>query len=473
MKPISESRFNAFAGYARRPIAALTANELEFFEVDDGRIVGMIVEDRTDQDFGGLVIAQDAHKRFRCVRITEFKPTLEEAREALSLEMAIAVQAPPEEFYQGDEQGDVIDFFDPVGDQEQLNPDFYKLSTEESYSPAKSIIEPMMRWYEDADGNFVEQFQTTGFDQRIWELYLFATFTELGFEIDRSKNVPDFCCRGLFGAFTAEAVTVGPTKAGGEIVAPPKIENDEDLLAYLSHYMPIKFGSSLYSKLGKKYWERDHVKGKPFILAIHDFSAPGSMVYTRSALETYAFGFTHEYERSEDGVLKILPQKVIEHKWGEKVIPSGFFDQPDTENISALIFSNSGTISKFNRMGILNGFGSGNVLAVREGTMVDHDPNATTPKYFRVIVNSDGYEETWVEGLTLIHNPKALVPLDPDMFPGACHLFLADGGQIVSWTPDFFPFGSTTRHWAPVDVKAVLEEFSDGTHFVWTPQQDG
>jgi len=39
----------------------------------------------------------------------------------------------------------------------------------------------MMRFYEDTDGNFVEQFQTTAFDACIWELYLFATFTELGY----------------------------------------------------------------------------------------------------------------------------------------------------------------------------------------------------------------------------------------------------------------------------------------------------
>jgi len=471
VKSISESRFNAFAGYARRPIAALTANEVEFFEVDDGRIVGMVVEDMTDRDFGGLVIAQDAHKRFRCVRITEFKPTIEEAREALAIEMAIAKQAPPEDFYQGDEQGEAVDFFAPVREQEVLNPDFVKLSVEDGYSPARSIIDPMMRWYEDADGNFVEQFQTSGFDQRIWELYLFATFTELGFEIDRSKNIPDFCCRGLFGEFTAEAVTVGPTKQGGKIVKPPNIESDKDRLDYLNNYMPIKFGSALYSKLGKKYWEYDHVQGKPFVLAIHDFSAPGSMVYTRSALEAYAFGFSHEFERSEDGTLRILPRKIVEHRWGDKIIPSGFFDQPDSENVSALLFSNSGTIAKFNRMGILNGFGNGNVLAVREGTMVNHDPSATMPKYFRVIVNSEGYEETWVEGLTVIHNPKAIIPLDPDLFPGACHLHLTEEGQVVSWTPDFFPFGSVTRHWAPVDVNAVLQGFGDGTHFVWTPKE--
>jgi hypothetical protein len=39
----------------------------------------------------------------------------------------------------------------------------------------------MMRWYEDADGNFVEQFQTTGFNARLWELYLFTTLVETGY----------------------------------------------------------------------------------------------------------------------------------------------------------------------------------------------------------------------------------------------------------------------------------------------------
>lgn len=29
----------------------------------------------------------------------------------------------------------------------------------------------MMRHFVDVDGNFVQQFQTTAFDSRIWELY--------------------------------------------------------------------------------------------------------------------------------------------------------------------------------------------------------------------------------------------------------------------------------------------------------------
>lgn len=39
--------------------------------------------------------------------------------------------------------------------------------------------------------DFIEQFQTTAFDTRIWELYLFAAFTELGYASASSRAVSD------------------------------------------------------------------------------------------------------------------------------------------------------------------------------------------------------------------------------------------------------------------------------------------
>jgi hypothetical protein len=85
-----------------------------------------------------------------------------------------------------------------------------------------------MRWYGDVDGNFVEQFQTTGFDSRLWELYLFAAFSEMGFNIDRIHAVPDFTCVNPLTAFCVEATTVNPTRdPNGEIVPPPPTETPE------------------------------------------------------------------------------------------------------------------------------------------------------------------------------------------------------------------------------------------------------
>ena len=86
------------------------------------------------------------------------------------------------------------------------------------------------------------------------------------------------------------------------------------------------------------------------------------MVHSRSALELYLYGIEHDGHHDGDGKLVITPRQVLEHRWGDKVIPSGFFNQPGAENVSAVFVNNSGTISKFNRMGLLGGFGSGQLL---------------------------------------------------------------------------------------------------------------
>ena len=107
-------------------------------------------------------------------------------------------------------------------------------------------------------------------------------------------------------------------------------------------------------------------------------------------------------------------------------------------------------------MGILGRFGSKRVLLIREGTCVDHDPNAAAPKVFHHIVNARDYSETWTEGLDVFHNPRALIPLHPDLVPGAAHHFLREDGNMVSCTPEWHPLASFTKHYAPVDVQSEL-----------------
>lgn len=327
----------------------------------------------------------------------------------------------------------------------------------------------MMRWYEDADGNFVEQFQTTGFDQRIWELYLFAMLIEANYSLSRENAVPDFCCSSVLGELNIEAVTVGPTVKDGEIVPPPPIDTLQEREGNLKEYMPIKFGSALFSKLKKQYWKQPHVAGKPFVFAIADFSAPMSMVYSQSALERYLFGYQHTGALDDQGKLVISPVRIETHQWGDKQpIPSGFFRLPESAHVSAVISSNGGTIAKFNRMGVLGKFGSKQVLLIRDGRMVDHNPNATQAKIFRVSVNSAGYEEDWIEGLNVYHNPHAQIPLPMEMFPDAAHHFCDETGQVTSYMPKFHPTSSVTRHYYPVDVDELLAKAGDKTHAVWT-----
>jgi hypothetical protein len=302
----------------------------------------------------------------------------------------------------------------------------------------------MMRWYEDVDGNFIEQFQTTAFDARLWELYLFAALVEMGFVLDRTKAAPDFIATSLFGAIALEAVTVNPTKdRQGAVVPPPPVETDEQHLAFLREYMPIKFGSALYSKLVKEYWAKEHVRDLPFVLAIEDFSAPGSMIFTRSALQLYLYGYDQDV-RMEAGKRIITPRHVATHQWQGKEIPSGFFFLPGAENVSAVIFSNSGTISKFNRLGLIAGFGTKGLHMYRRGFAYNHAADALEPVPFNHDVSDPEYWEDWAEGLDVFHNPRAVKPIEHRILPGAAHHYLEPSGLVRSLIPDWHPVGSQT-----------------------------
>lgn len=472
MRPISFVRFNALAGYCRQPQTSLYAEELRWFEHGGERVLATLIRDRTDGDFGGMILGRDRKGRFRGIGDAGFHKSQRRAEASLRREMERLSMAPDEEYYQGDEAGAPLDFFAPLAPREQLSDDFVKLAEQEGFSLARGIIEPMMHWYEDPDGNFIEQFQTTGFDARLWELYLFATFVEMGYLINRIHAVPDFACIGMRGEFSVEAMTVNPTQdSTGAIVPPPPLDSPEDVRGFLREYMPIKFGSTLTSKLAKKYWEKPSAAGKPLFFAIQDFSTPASMVFTRSALPVYLYGYDYEWEHDSGGRLSITPRKITEHRWGHKVIPSGYFDLPEAENVSAVLFSNSGTISKFNRMGMLAGFGSRRVVLVRQGYAVDHDPNAAAPRAFRHVVNALDYSETWVEGLDVFHNPRAKHPIEPWMLPGAAHHRLLEDGQMESFTPTSHPLGSFTYIIVADDEQQAHRTATEGVPEGWEPEQ--
>lgn len=456
MKSIPEIRFNAIAGYARQPMARITGEELAYFESDDGSLMGMLLRDRSDNDFAGMAFGRDKKLRFRWTSMTGFFESPEKAVAALEGLLNDLRDKPDDFHHQGDEVGEPVDFFTPVHAPERLHPDFLTIMSAAEFYSARGIIEPMMRWHEDLDGNFVEQFQSTAFDQRIWELYIFALLTELGYVLDSTSPVPDFLAGGLYGQLAIEAVTVGPTKNGSVIVPPPPIDTPEQMKAYLEEYMPIKFGSPLFSKLRKEYWKHDRVRDVPLVFAVADFSSPGSMVYTRSALEKYLYGYTFNASVDADGKTTSSPHKIFEHRWGEKVVPSGFFDIPGAENVSAVISTTAGTVSKFNRIGLLAGFGTGDVLMIREGTCIDHDTNATNPLIFRAIVNAEGYRESWIEGLNVYHNPRARIPLPEHLLPEAAHHHCDAEGNWTSSAPAFHPLASTTRLIAKVDVGRAL-----------------
>lgn len=443
MRDISKLRFDALAAYCRSPQMAMFAEELRWLEFADEQILGVLLFD-TDGQFSVLLLARDLNERYRWVSTAGFFDSAEEALAEANLRAGSLLPVLDAQRVQGDEVDRAIDFFEPVRETERLNPNFRLLAEAESFSPARGLIEPMMRWYEDIDGNFVEQFQTTGFDARIWELYLFAALTEAGFAVDRSLAVPDFIAQGLLGEICVEATTINPTLGADGNPAPlPPTDTTEDQLAYYGEYLPIRYAGPLTAKLAKRYWTLPQVDGKPLVVAIQDFHAQMSMVCSGSALPTYLYGYVHHPSREADGSLTITAERITVHRWGSKEVPSGFFMQPGAEHISAVIFNSGATLSKFNRIGLIAGFGSKRVRLVRQGFAMDPDPNASTPRKFTLAVDSS-YSESWIEGMDVYHNPRAVHPLDPSMLPTAAHHHLRSDGQLSSMLPPWHPLGSTT-----------------------------
>jgi hypothetical protein len=422
MRKITRAQFDAYC-YARRPMIRIIAGEVAWYEAFDRKLLAVITFDITDSDYGFVVLARDARKMFRCVNVDTSFATVKEAEKNLHRVIASYGNDGQEIYPQGDEKEHPYEIFIPVVVDDALHPYFRALISEERFEAARNLIREIVYSYKDPDGHYIKEFQTNGFDARLWELYLYVFLHNEGFEFIQGNPSPDFHLSKFGNEYLIEAVTVNPSQDPKRPDAATPT-NDDEAMKLADNYLPIKFGSPLFSKMKKEYWNFTHVKGKPFILAIHDYHMTGSMTWSRVGLSEYLYGFRTRIHKDESGVDTQMIERIEQHEWNGKVIPSSFFSQPGTENVSAVLFSNAATITKFNRMGKLAGLGSQNVKMIRKGLMFDPSPNALRPKEFTFDVDSPEYEESWFDSIVMFHNSRALIPVDPAAFPNISHIWV-------------------------------------------------
>lgn len=444
MRKIPKARFDALAAFAREAGFESFVDELAWFASEDEKVIAVAIRD-TDGEFSGQLLARDLNERYRWVAATGYHTQINDFMADLRAQIASADAAYEQIRVQGDETGVAVDFFAPTVKRKRLHPSFQRLSDGEGFVAARRMITELMRWYDDVDGNFVEQFQTTGFDQRTWELYLFAAFKDAGFNVDRPDPSPDFLVTGPGVKYAVEAVTANPTVGSdGTPVASPRHQPGYDESSYRRDYLPLKYSGPLTAKLNMRYWTSPPATGVPLVFAIQDFHDVMSMTFSGSALPTYLYGYSYTAQTLPDGRTVAVPEQITEHMKGSTPIPSGFFSMPDAENVSAVIFNASATISKFNRMGVLAGFGSDDVTLIVSGLALDPTPGAGKPLPFSRVVDAE-YTETWVDGMDVYHNPRAVRPLAPDALPGATHHMLQPDGSIRSVGPAERVWGSITH----------------------------
>ncbi len=439
-KNLTKARFDVFAIGTRKSGAYLLSEELSYWSDLDENVLGVVFRDRTDSDFGWILMVRDRLGRFRSVDVETSIKSQHRAEISLRIKIQAAAREKDLSVYglQGDEANSATDLLSvlPDGQAEELHPNFKILMDVNSHEPARKVLKEIGPWLTSRDPHFVREFQFHQFDQRLWEIYLWASFREGGFDVEICE-APDFVVSAPGIEFTVEATTVAES-VSGPLAKYPKLENMEDLENFSENYMPIKYGSPLYKKLsrrsadGKRYWDEGCAIGKPFVLAIADFhkqassASLGSMTYSQSAIWRYLYGMTVSWTK-EGGTLKVEYKKMDSHTYEGKTIPSGFFNLPDAEHVSAVMFSNAGTLPKFVRIGRLAGFSAPeSTKYFRIGFKYNPDPNAEVGIQFCDDVDSPDYSENWSDELQVFHNPNAKNPASKDWFAGLQQHYFED-----------------------------------------------
>ena len=206
---ISPNKFEILAGLTRRPAMKFIATEIEHYSDCNENYLGSILIDHTDKDFSAIVLARDEFGKFCCIDLKTSMQSIEDARRwlngALRWNSGSGVTVHP----QGHDSRPTLNLFRPIVPKEKQHVYFQRLISHASFRGARKAINEMMPHFVDVDGNFVQQFQSDGFDSRVWELYLFAMLKESGFELDRSFHAPDFVGNNFGNDMTLEAVIVG------------------------------------------------------------------------------------------------------------------------------------------------------------------------------------------------------------------------------------------------------------------------
>ena len=309
--------------------------------------------------------------------------------------------------------------------------------------------------FRDVDQSFVRQFQTGGFSARVFELALFAYLREQGYELDRTSAGPDFIIRERV-PFAIEATTANPPQ--DEDLA-SQFDPDESFLNLApkdlrsaEREFVFQVGKALRRKLtkcdagGRPYWEQPHVDGLPFVIALEVFYSISSLFHPVGLIANYLYGRRDVATYDAAGKLQLTVEPIDQHVYQGKSIPSGLFSLPEASYLSGVLFSNSQTAVKFNRIGTERGYGPPDVTMVRMGTVLNRDPNAVEPQLFGYVVVPDTeYFETFSEGLHLIHNPRARNPLPVGAVRDVTEHRMLSDGRVEITASRLDPFSSQTN----------------------------
>jgi hypothetical protein len=236
-----------------------------------------------------------------------------------------------------------LNLFEIIAKEEKLNPNFVYLLAEE-YEPVRDVINRWASGFEDRDNKFNHQFQET-FNSSFWELYLYQCFKDLKMSVDFSRASPDFTVNTKNNEIiNIEAVTANHAQdSDPEWVSnskDAKIREDEEFLNF-SCIRILNAIDSKHKKLFTTYSKYDHVKNKPYIVAIAPFEQPMFFMQNNEAIIRVLYG---QGVDKNDGFKEVFVPYAMKNN--RVPLDLGMFTTDKYKEISAVIFSTTATIGK-------------------------------------------------------------------------------------------------------------------------------
>jgi hypothetical protein len=303
----------------------------------------------------------------------------------------------------------LTDLFELVLEEHRLHPQYRDLCNVSYYSSARSLINELYGRMGDPNGNFVRDFQGHGFHARLFELACYAYLESAQFTIDRSFEWPDFLARGPCD-IAVEAVTANPADDQPRDISLARMArlSQEQIMGKVITDFPKRMGSSLRRKLAKRYHEAAHVSGKPVVLMIAPCFEAGAGFYTDDAFLYGLYGPPNS-----------------EPVWQGR---PAFFWQDRARSISAVLYCNAFTVSRFFRLAASMSPRL-DIVSIRTGVCREaHDDSQYAQRSFEFRVGDPGTPtESWSEGVTIFHNPFAAIPLPDNVLPASCVTAVREG----------------------------------------------
>lgn len=284
------------------------------------------------------------------------------------------------------------------------------------------------------DRNWAADCQTENFHTRLWEAQLLASFREQGVLVTQPVETPDFRLENRKGGVAwVEAVTANPQTRYEPVGAIPSLQpKGRDELFFGA--AALRFAKTIGNKLGRGDADKPHVASDPFAIALADFHAPASMMWSREALVGYLYGISAE-EVEIDGQ-RMAAGYEAERLLGASGFPAGLFRDDRHAELSAIIFTNACATSKFNRIALTRGMHSEIGRYVRYGKFYNRTSGSLDGIPFCLDVRSKEYLKLWPQGyepwcaeLEVFHNPFARTPLPRALLPEASHWLEVDGAM--------------------------------------------